>query len=72
MPKTRFAFWNDKTQKNRDRDIMTIKVLKKQNYRIIFVWEFAIKKAKKNKNMDELFQKISKWIIADGKFKQFK
>lgn len=43
-PKTRKTFWNNKLDKNIERDILVNKKLIQEGWKIIYVWECEIKK----------------------------
>lgn len=42
-PKTNSAFWNEKIQKNMDRDVRNTKQLKKEGWKVLRFWEHEIK-----------------------------
>jgi DNA mismatch endonuclease (patch repair protein) len=44
MPATNVEYWEKKIQRNRDRDKLVNKTLKKEGWRILRFWESAIKK----------------------------
>lgn len=52
MPKTRTEFWSEKISGNRKRDARNISQLEKAGWKVITVWECALKK---NKIEDTLF-----------------
>ena len=43
LPKTRKDFWREKIRNNRERDRHAIKSLKDQGWRVLTVWECALK-----------------------------
>ena len=43
-PKSNTKFWKDKLNKNKQRDKKIIKLLKKENWKILVIWECTIKK----------------------------
>lgn len=43
LPKTRTGFWRTKIEGNKTRDAMTRRKLESGNWKIIYVWECAIK-----------------------------
>ena len=42
-PKTRERFWRDKIQKNRKRDATSVAALRRQGWRVLTVWECALR-----------------------------
>ena len=42
-PKTRKEFWREKIRKNQDRDLRTFLMLKGEGWRVLTVWECALK-----------------------------
>ena len=58
-PKTRTDFWNQKFQSNINRDKVVREKLRKQNIRIIVVWECTAEKAvKDNDIIDSIYDEI--------------
>jgi len=53
MPSTNVEYWKKKIQKNRERDKLVNKTLKKEGWRVIRFWESNIKKDK-NKIVDKI------------------
>lgn len=43
IPKTRTEFWQDKIEKNRQRDIKNYTALENLGWRVIVIWECALK-----------------------------
>jgi DNA mismatch endonuclease (patch repair protein) len=43
MPATRSDFWDDKLRRNRERDAATLKALELRGWRVLIVWECALK-----------------------------
>jgi len=46
-PKSNAKFWNEKVKKNRERDSRINQELKKQEYRVIRIWECEMREADK-------------------------
>lgn len=44
MPESNRKFWSEKINKNAERDKMVTKKLRKDNWRVIRIWEHEIKK----------------------------
>jgi DNA mismatch endonuclease, patch repair protein len=58
IPKTRTKWWLDKINSNIANDLKVQKSLKKENWKIIKLWECELKKEKINKSLDKLLSKI--------------
>jgi DNA mismatch endonuclease, patch repair protein len=43
LPKTRLRFWKPKLEKNRERDVVNRKKLKKMGWGVLVIWECEIK-----------------------------
>lgn len=57
MPKTNQEFWEDKISRNIQRDKENIRLLKKDGWKVITVWECELKK-NPDKCLDRLYHKI--------------
>jgi len=57
MPKSNQEYWNKKILRNRERDKMVNKALKKEGWKVIRVWEYDIKK-----DVEKVMIKILKQI----------
>lgn len=64
-PKTRTEFWLNKIESNKVRDQKQIKALSSLGWRVLVVWECAIRKMKSNNNT-VLIELISEWILSDS------
>ena len=64
MPSTRPDFWKAKLARNRERDEEVRKSLLDAGWRILVIWECAIK-GKYRIDLDELFTKITAWIRGE-------
>jgi DNA mismatch endonuclease (patch repair protein) len=66
-PKTRIAFWTDKFRANQDRDQRTVRELKRLGWRILIVWECAIR----NKRQSSMsIAAIVRWIHGTTTFSE--
>lgn len=63
-PSTRKDFWKSKIEGNRARDIEAVKQLKSMGWRVLTVWECAVK-GKTRLQERELLSRVSDWI-SDG------
>jgi DNA mismatch endonuclease (patch repair protein) len=57
MPATNVEYWENKIQKNRERDKLVNKTLKKDGWIVLRFWESAIKK-NTNKVVDKIIKKL--------------
>jgi DNA mismatch endonuclease (patch repair protein) len=58
MPKTNKKFWNDKIEKNMDRDRRNLHALRKMGWKVIVVWGCELKVKQKEKTLHRLLDKI--------------
>ena len=69
IPKTRTAFWIDKIQKNRDRDELQVNALLTSGWRVLLIWECAIRSAAKGR-LPILMDQIVGWLDNGEKYMQ--
>ncbi|MDR0761922.1 MAG: very short patch repair endonuclease [Campylobacteraceae bacterium] len=62
MPKTNVAYWKDKFKKNKARDKLVSKTLKKEGWKVIRVWESDIKN-NKEKVINKILTHYGKIIV---------
>ena len=60
-PKTRENFWKEKIEKNRSRDLAVIDELVQQGWRVLLVWECALK-GKGRRPIDEVVDSCATWL----------
>lgn len=60
-PSTREKFWKNKILGNRNRDMENIEELKSKGWRILVIWECAIK-GKTKLSFTELVEVVSDWL----------
>jgi DNA mismatch endonuclease, patch repair protein len=58
IPKTRTQWWTDKIHKNTANDEKAVKLLKKNGWKIITVWECRLKPAKFEKTLNSILKKL--------------
>lgn len=58
VPKTRTQWWTDKINRNKANDEKAIKVLKKDGWKVIVVWECKLKPVKIEKELTSLLKKL--------------
>lgn len=63
-PKTREEFWKKKIDGNRERDLEAIQVLRDRSWRVLTVWECALK-GKHRLPFNEITQFASDWLRSD-------
>lgn len=59
IPKTRTEWWTEKINKNIANDEKAVKLLKKEGWKIITVWECKLKPAKLEQTLFALLKKLS-------------
>ena len=60
-PETNKEFWLEKFNKNIKRDRENIKMLKKDNWMVIVIWECEVKELESNVELNELLKRLRKW-----------
>jgi len=69
VPKTRPEFWLEKIGKNQTRDGIQEGALKAMGWRVLIVWECAVRSMKKEKS-PLLVDLISSWLINGSEYFQ--
>jgi DNA mismatch endonuclease (patch repair protein) len=64
-PKTREQFWKDKIEKNRIRDLAVMDELELQGWRVLLVWECALK-GKERRPSDEVVTSCATWLLSSS------
>ena len=67
MPQTRTHFWRDKIQRNRVRDRSQLDQLIDRSWRVMIVWECALK-GRERLPRSELASEMADWIRAGNEF----
>lgn len=65
VPQTRTSFWLDKINGNRQRDARQLVQLKQAGWRVLLVWECAIRK-NETTTKKMLIDYIASWLIMGG------
>ncbi len=60
VPKTRTDWWLNKINTNKANDAKAIKVLKKEGWKVITVWECKLKPAKVERTLDSLLKNLNR------------
>ncbi|HRI21306.1 MAG TPA: DNA mismatch endonuclease Vsr [Panacibacter sp.] len=58
VPKTRTEWWLDKINGNIAKDVLAVKALKKEGWKIIIVWECQLKPANQMKTLHQLVRRL--------------
>lgn len=58
VPKTNTEFWLEKINKNKERDIRNISLLKNSGWKVIIIWECELKKHSRETTLQQLLQKL--------------
>ena len=70
-PKSRKDFWREKIKSNIDRDRLVISQLEEQGWRILRVWECAIK-GRTRIGLDEVLEDSALWLIGQEQEKDIR
>jgi DNA mismatch endonuclease, patch repair protein len=70
-PSSNANFWKAKISQNKKRDAVVIAALRKLGWRILIIWECALKGAKKIP-LEAISQKMSAWLQGDNPFLQIR
>jgi DNA mismatch endonuclease (patch repair protein) len=71
IPETRSTWWSKKLSDNKERDRTNLKMLKSSGWRIIIIWECAIRKARRierDNRLDEVSFLIREFLCSERKF----
>ena len=70
-PKSRKDFWREKIKSNIDRDRLVTSQLKEQGWRVLRVWECAIK-GRTRIGLDEVLEDSALWLIGQEQEKDIR
>ena len=70
-PATRPEFWRGKISENRKRDERNKHALQNLGWRVLIIWECAVKTAPKTRIADTL-EAVSEWLEGDGAFSELR
>ena len=65
MPKTRTEFWSMKINDNKRRDKLACKKLISNGWRVLYIWECALK-GRKKLDIKRLTATIKKWLMEEN------
>lgn len=69
VPKTRPEFWLEKIAKNRARDLAQITVLEAEGWKVLVIWECAVRHMKKHSST-LLIDLIDDWLKSSSEYLQ--
>jgi DNA mismatch endonuclease (patch repair protein) len=64
-PATRADFWKEKIGKNRQHDLLVMDELALQGWRVLLVWECALK-GKERRPIDEIVDSCAEWLLSSS------
>lgn len=67
IPKTNREFWKNKLTTNKERDARNIKTLNEMGWRVMIVWECALK-GKSSFPIDKVSSVIKSWLLSSEAF----
>lgn len=70
VPQTRPEFWLEKIGKNKARDLVQIAALKEAGWRVLIVWECAVRSMKRQKNC-LLIDLMAQWLVDGSEYFSF-
>ncbi|WP_236629793.1 very short patch repair endonuclease [Pseudohaliea rubra] len=65
LPATRRGFWQQKIESNRVRDARNLRLLEDAGWRVLVVWECALK-GKERLPVELVISRISEWLTGGG------
>lgn len=66
-PSTNSDFWSNKISNNYNRDKLTKEKLLAEGWRILYIWECALK-GKTKLSMEHITKVTAEWLVSDSKF----
>ena len=71
LPRTRPDFWLTKISGNRERDRRTIKSLNEKGFRVLVIWECALR-GRPPSEIDRVLRNTEKWLLKGQRNKTIK
>lgn len=68
-PQTRTEFWEQKIKGNKARDRSVFSLLRANGWRVLTVWECALK-GKTRLEMPDLLERIASWLVSGSDVKE--
>ncbi len=62
MPKSNTEYWSQKIKRNTERDKTNISQLEALGWRVLIIWECQLKKKVADKNLEDLYENIIKYL----------
>ena len=62
QPKGNRAFWKNKFARNKARDVLVTRTLRRANWRVLRIWEHDLHRATKRQNELRLIQRIQRFL----------
>ena len=59
MPKSNVEYWKKKLYRNKERDKQNLKELEEMGWNVITVWEYELKKDKRQQTLEDLYVRIT-------------
>jgi len=69
VPSTRRKFWLEKFERNRERDRRNIRLYRDMGWRVLVVWECALKGTRKLR-FEEVVTRMVDWLHSDAEYRQ--
>lgn len=63
LPSSNIEFWKDKIKGNKERDLRTIKNLNSNGFKVLTIWECALK-GKNKKKLEVFINETETWILS--------
>lgn len=63
-PSSREAFWREKIEGNRERDAKAIEKLLAEGWRVLVVWECALK-GRERRTQEEVINEVADWLRSE-------
>lgn len=71
LPKSRTEWWSEKLSGNRERDQRNITALQEQGWRVLTVWECAMK-GKQKLSGEDLTKRVTEWLAGTDKLTEIR
>lgn len=62
LPQSNIRFWDEKLAKNHERDERAVKVLLAANWKVLTIWECALRGSEAQKNLQQNMNGVATWI----------
>lgn len=65
LPSTRTEFWKEKIERNRQRDDTVLRMLRDTGWRVLTIWECALRGREKI-GLDAVVDRVVSWLCSDA------